>query len=82
MWESEMMGYGGWMFLWALGGLFVFGAVIYAAVRMGSHYARRDGYGYYGGSSHSHDCRDDGHYYDKDGRYRRDDDHHRGGEQR
>ncbi len=81
MWESEMMGYGGWMFFWALGGLFVFGAVIYVAVRLGAHYARRDEYGYYGGPPHSHDCGDDGHYY-KDGRHRRDDDRYQGGEKR
>ncbi len=78
MWGTEMMGYNGWMFLWALGGLFVLGTVIYAAVRMGAHYARQDGYGYYRGSSHSHDCHDDG-YYDKDGRHRRGDDHYRDG---
>lgn len=74
MWGYGMMGYGGWMFFWWIGGLFIIGAVIYAAVRFRTHHAHRDDYGYYDCSSHSRDCRDDRHYYDRDGRYRRDDD--------
>ena len=77
MWDYGMMGYGGWMFVWGLGGLVIFGTLIYIAVRAGTHYARRDHYGY-------HDCTGthDGRYYDRNGRYRDDGDCYRGNERR
>ncbi len=80
MWDYGMMGYGGWMVVWGLGGLVIFGTLIYIAVRAGTHYARRDGYGYgYHDRSgthgdhgyHYHDGRD-GQYHNNNGCYRGD----------
>jgi len=42
-----MMEYSGWMFFWWIGGLLLFGAVIYAAVRLGMRHTHRDDYVYY-----------------------------------
>jgi len=67
MWGYGMMGDGGWMFFWWFGGLFLIGAVIYAAVRLGTGHPREDYYARYDGSPYR-DCRGD------DRRYRRDDD--------
>ncbi|HDJ29673.1 MAG TPA: hypothetical protein ENF29_01310 [Candidatus Acetothermia bacterium] len=71
MWGYGMMGYGGWMFLWWIGGLFVFGAVIYAAVRLGIHHEYRDDGS--GPSGYSNNCRDDRRYYDREPRRRKGD---------
>jgi len=74
MWGYGMMGYGGWMFLWWIGGLLAFGVVIYAAVRLGTYHARSVDRDRYECSSHLRDCRDDERrYYREDDRHRRDD---------
>lgn len=64
-----MMEYGGWMFLWWIGGLFLLGAVIYTAVRLGSRGPRRE------------DCYHDPYACDRrrdEDRYHRNDDRYRG----
>ncbi len=72
MWGYGMMGYyGGLMWLWWIGGVFLLGAVIYAAVRLGTRRPREDYYGRYDWDPHR-DCRGD------DRRYYRDEDYYRG----
>ncbi len=67
-----MMGYGGVMLFWWTGGLFLLGAVIYAAVRLGMRRPREDYYDRYDRGPHR-DCRgDDPRYYRDDGPYRGD----------
>ncbi len=74
MWGYGMMGYGGWMLFWWIGGVFLFGALVYSAVRLGSRHSRRDYYDYRDCEPRSRDCRDDDRrYYREDERYRRDD---------
>ena len=75
MWGYGMMGYGGWMLFWWIGGLFLFGALVYSAVRLGSRHSHRgDYYGYHDREPYSRDCREcDRRYYREDERYRRDD---------
>ena len=46
MWECGMIGFGGWMLFWWIGGLLLFGALVYSAVRMGSRHSHRDYYDY------------------------------------
>ena len=74
MWGYGMMGYGGGMFFWWIGGLLLFGALVYSAVLLGSRRSHRDYYDYSDSELHSRDCREnDRRYYREDDRYRRDD---------
>ena len=73
MWGYGMMGYGGWMLFWWIGGGFLFGALVYSAVRLGSRHSRRDYYDYRDCEPHSRDCREgDRRYYKEDDPYRDD----------
>jgi len=73
MWGYGMMGYGGWMFFWWIGGLFLFGALVYSAVRIGSRHYHRGYYDYRDREPYSRDCREgDRRYYREDDRYRDD----------
>jgi hypothetical protein len=68
------MGYGGGMFFWWIGGLLLFAALMYSAVRIGTRRYHRDYHDYDNCGSNSRDCRDDDrHHYRRDDRYRRDD---------
>jgi len=60
------------MFFWWIGGLFLFGAVVCAAVRLGTHYVRSTDCEYYERLFHPRDCRgDDRRYYDENDCYRK-----------
>ncbi|MCD6494806.1 hypothetical protein J7K60_01995 [Candidatus Bipolaricaulota bacterium] len=71
MWGYGMMGYGGWMLFWWIGGLFLFGALVYSAVRLGSRHSHRDYYDYDDCEPRSRDCRENDRRRE-DERYRRD----------
>lgn len=71
MWGYGMMGYGGGMLSWWIGGLLLFGVLVYSAVRIGSRHSRRDYYDCYDCGPYSRDCREaDRRYYREDDRYR------------
>lgn len=48
MWGYGMMGYGGGMILWWIGGLLAMGVVVYGAVRLARLAERRQDNNYYG----------------------------------
>ena len=73
MWGHAMMGYGGGMFFWWIGGLLLFSALVYSAARIGARHSQRDYYDYHGREPYSRDCREDDRcYYREDDCYRRD----------